>query len=201
VGGRSRVAAQLLSGREFQDVYNLRGGIKAWQGMKVASPPDVGMGLISGKESPAEMLLIAYGMEDGLASFYERMAGSASDPDASRLFGQLAAMDAGHKEKIFELYRKHRDDVTSIEELEKDVLPAAMEGGLTTDELLAANQGSLETVDDVLNLAMMLEAQALDLYSRCSLRSGDPGTKMVLHQLAQEEKTHLAALGDILDSR
>jgi len=199
VGGRSRVAAQLLSGRDFQEVYNLRGGINAWQGTKVAGPADVGMGLISGKESPAEMLLIAYGMEDGLASFYDRMAGSVSDPDASRLFGQLAGMDAGHKEKILELYRKHQGAATSVEELEGRVLPKAMEGGLTTDEFLAANQGSLETVGDVLNLAMMLEAQALDLYLRYSLRSEDPATRGVLHQLAEEEKTHLSLLGDILD--
>ncbi len=157
------------------------------------------MGLISGKESPAEMLLIAYGMEEGLAGFYERMGETVSDPDAARLFGQLAGMDASHKEKIFELYRKHQEEVTSIEELEGRVLPKAMEGGLTTEEFLAANQESLETTGDVLSLAMMLEAQALDLYLRYSQRSEEPVTKAVLHELAEEEKTHLALLGKIQD--
>jgi sulfur-carrier protein adenylyltransferase/sulfurtransferase len=29
IGGRSRVAAQMLAGKGFQEVYNLSGGIKA----------------------------------------------------------------------------------------------------------------------------------------------------------------------------
>lgn len=157
------------------------------------------MGLISGMESPAEMLLIAYGMEEGLGSFYERMAGKVSDPDASRLFEQLATMDDRHKEVIFELYQKYQEDVTCTEELEGRYLPKAMEGGLTTDEFLAANQGSLETVGDVLTLAMMLEAQAMDLYLRYSHRSEEPVTRDVLHQLAEEEKAHLTMLGRLQD--
>jgi rubrerythrin len=199
VGGRSRVAAQVLSGRDFQEVYNLSGGVRAWQGTKAAGPAEVGMGLVTGKESPAEMLLIAYAMEDGLAGFYEKMGESVSDPEAARLFGQLAGMDASHKEKIFELYRKHQAEVTSIEELESRILPEAMEGGLTTEEFLAANQGSMETVGDVLTLAMMLEAQALDLYLRYAQSSEEPETKSVLQHLAEEEKTHLAMLGKIQD--
>lgn len=171
----------------------------AWQGTKAAGPAEVGMCLITGNESPAEMLLIAYGMEDGLASFYEKMVESVSDPDAARLFSQLAGMDASHKERIFELYRKHQAEVTSIEELEGRILPEAMEGGLTTEEFLAANQGSMETVGDVLSLAMMLEAQALDLYLRYAQRSEEPETLTVLHHLAEEEKTHLALLGNIQD--
>jgi rubrerythrin len=198
VGGRSRVAAQLLSGWGFEEVYNLSGGIRGWQGAKVAGPPDVGMGLITGTESPAEMLLIAYGMEEGLGSFYERMGEEVSDPDAARLFGQLATMDDRHKEVIFELYRQYQEDVTSIEDLEGRYLPKAMEGGLTTEEFLAANQGSLETVGEVLNLAMMLEAQAMDLYLRYSQRSEEPTTQQILHQLAEEEKAHLTMLGHLL---
>ncbi|MGD8541438.1 MAG: rhodanese-like domain-containing protein, partial [Desulfobacteraceae bacterium] len=32
IGGRSRVAAQLLAGRGFREVFNLKGGIEAWKG-------------------------------------------------------------------------------------------------------------------------------------------------------------------------
>lgn len=111
----------------------------------------------------------------------------------------FATMDEEHKEVIFELYRRYQKDVTSVAELEGQYLPKAMEGGLTTDEFLAANQGSLETVGDVLNLAMMLEAQAMDLYLRYSRRCEDPMTQKVLHQLADEEKGHLAMLGQLQD--
>jgi rubrerythrin len=155
------------------------------------------MGLISGWESPPEMLLIAYAMEEGLRSFYQQMGESVADPDAAQLFERLASMDERHKQMIFSLYNKHGSDVASIEDLEKKVLPKIMEGGLTTEEFLAANQPSLETVGDVLILAMMLEAQALDLYLRYSHRCEDPQTQEVVCQLADEEKSHLAWLGNL----
>lgn len=155
------------------------------------------MGLISGWESPSQMLLIAYAMEEGLRSFYQQMVETAADPDAAQLFARLATMDERHKEMIFGLYQKHERDAVSIGDLEKRVLPKIMEGGLTTEEFLAANQPSLETVGDVIILAMMLEAQALDLYLRYSQRSEDPQTKEVLCKLADEEKSHLALLGNL----
>ena len=45
------MAAQLLSGQGFKEVYNLKGGIKAWNGMKAVGPAELGMALITGKES------------------------------------------------------------------------------------------------------------------------------------------------------
>jgi rubrerythrin len=190
----------VLSGRGFEKVFNLKGGIKAWNGAVVAGPAEVGMGLITGWESPSEMLLIAYAMEEGLRSFYQRMTETASDADAARLFGRLAAMDERHKEMIFELYREHERRAVSIEDLERRVLPKIMEGGLTTEEFLDAHHSSLETAGDVLILAMMLEAQALDLYLRYGKRSGDRRTREVLCRLADEEKSHLALLGNLQES-
>ena len=45
-------------------------------------------------------------------------------------------------------------------------------------------------------MAMMLEAQALDLYLRTSHRCEERETKEVLHTFADEEKKHLTMLGD-----
>ena len=199
MGGRSRVAAQLLSGRGFEEVYNLAGGIRAWAGAKIAGPAEVGMNLITGNESPSEMLAIAYAMEEGLRSFYQRMEASVADQEAAEAFRRLAAMDTQHKEMIFDLYKRNQGEAETAEDLEKEVLPKIMEGGMTTEEFLAANQPSLETVEDVIMLAMMLEAQALDLYSRYSFTAEDSETKRVLHELAHEEKTHLALLGHLQD--
>jgi rhodanese-related sulfurtransferase len=52
VGGRSRVAAQLLSGQGFTEIYNLKGGIKAWKGQTAIGPVEEGMVLLKGDESP-----------------------------------------------------------------------------------------------------------------------------------------------------
>jgi len=70
-----------------------------------------------------------------------------------------------------------------------------MEGGLTAEEFLEKNRLAMETIPDVLNIAMMIETQALDLYLRYSNRTKDEKSKGVLFEIAQEEKAHLAALG------
>src|SRR4030065_695654 len=43
IGGRSRVAAQLLSGLGFKEVYNLAGGIKAYRGATTAGPYELNL--------------------------------------------------------------------------------------------------------------------------------------------------------------
>ena len=49
MGGRSRVAAQMLSGLGFKEVYNLAGGIKAFQGQKASRPPGAQSGPGAGR--------------------------------------------------------------------------------------------------------------------------------------------------------
>ncbi len=57
------------------------------------------------------------------------------------------------------------------------------------------NKSLLKTVRDVIDLAMMLETQALDLYLRFAEKDTNPKIKMVLLRIADEEKEHLSALG------
>jgi hypothetical protein len=106
-------------------------------------------------------------------------------------------MDAQHKERIFDLYKTNQGEAETAEELEERILPEIMEGGMSTEEFLTANASSMETVEDIITLAMMLEAQALDLYLRYAGRCEDQETRNLLHQLANEEKTHLAMLGNL----
>ena len=47
----------------------------------------------------------------------------------------------------------------------------------------------------------MLEAQALDLYMRYSMKVDKENVKNVLYQIAQEEKAHLEALGKLMENK
>jgi rubrerythrin len=53
----------------------------------------------------------------------------------------------------------------------------------------------------VLDLAMMLETQALDLYLRFAHKSVDSQSQEVLFKLADEEKSHLEALGQLVEKK
>jgi rhodanese-related sulfurtransferase len=65
IGGRSRAAAEMLSGRGFDEVYSLAGGIEAWKGEVAKGPAQAGLGLLKGDETLAGLLAVVYGLEKG----------------------------------------------------------------------------------------------------------------------------------------
>lgn len=199
VGGRSRVAAQVLAGQEFKEVYNLKGGIRAWQGQIVIGPVEEGMALLRGDESPTEILLLAYGLEDGLEGFYRIMASKTKEEKMAMLFARLSKFEESHKQQIFELYQTHDSSISDRQAFEERVASEPMEGGLTVEEFIEKNAPALRTVQEILDMAMIIEAQAYDLYSRYADKSQDKETKSILFGIAGEEKSHLKAVGELKD--
>ena len=201
VGGRSRVAAQMLSGWGFKEVYNLAGGIKAFSGPKATGPKELNLDLVTGDESPAAIITLAYGMEKALQVFYETLKEQTPDKELQDLFGKLAQVEVRHEQRLFEVYGRMASGGADLAVFESAIVPQTLEGGFNADEFLAANQSRLQTAVEVLDLAMMLETQALDLYLRFAARSGQPQTREVLYALAGEEKAHLASLGRLLEEK
>jgi|UniRef100_A0A7V6A1T2 rhodanese-related sulfurtransferase/rubrerythrin len=201
VGGRSRVAAQLLSGRGFKEVYNLSGGIKAFRGAKASGPQELNLDLVRGDESPRDMLKLAYGLERALGIFYDKCQEKAGDKELLDLFAKLGHVEDIHKKKVYERYTALVPDAPDMAAFEAGMEPAIMEGGFRLNDFLAANEPWLKTVTEVLELAMMLETQALDLYLRFAEKSQEEGTKEVLFRLADEEKGHIKSLARLLDEK
>lgn len=201
MGGRSRAAAQFLAGQGFEEVYNLKGGIAAWQGLKAFGPAEMGMIPLRGNESPQEVIVLAYGMEQGLADFYARVLGLAQDSEVQKVLGKLVQIEEKHKDKLFALYQSLEPATHERAVFEQRIVSDVMEGGFTGEEFLEKNRPLLGTVENLLGLAMMLEAQALDLYTRYAQKVEDVQSRSVLHDIAEEEKGHLATLGSLMDAR
>ena len=161
----------------------------------------MGMTPLKGDETPEKIIMLAYGMEAGLGLFYFTMTERIEDIGVVRVLKTLGEIEEKHKERLFKLYLTSRQETLEKESFEARIATEMMEGGFTIDEFLERNQPAMETVADTLNVAMMLEAQALDLYSRYSQKSRNESTRKVLYDIAEEEKAHLAALGDLLESR
>ncbi len=200
IGGRSRVAAQMLSGKGFKEIYNLSGGIKAWDSNAAFGPEELGISLFSGAESPAESLVVAFSLEEGLREFYLTMMQKVKNSDARRLFEKLSEIELKHKERIFNQYLEISGVSISQDEFENKIVSPAMEGGLTTDEYLAQYHPDLEVTSEIVSMAMAIEAQALDLYQRASAHVSDEKSKAVLLQIADEERAHLQQLGRLFES-
>jgi rubrerythrin len=135
--------------------------------------------------------VLAYDMEDSLQTYYKEMHDRTEDQEVKELFFKLASIEDKHKRTILELSAK-------IQAPEGKMV---LEGGFDMAEFMEQNEPLLQTVPNVIDLAMMLETQALDLYLRFAAKSTNAETKDVLFKIAQEEKGHLAALGRLLEEK
>lgn len=202
IGGRSRVAAQMLAGKGFKKVINVSGGIKAWASGIAVGSQDLGVDLFSGKEVPEEVLKVAYSLEQGLRDFYLTLGGKTTSQKVTELFAKLSEIELNHQKSIFQAYQNIRGDNVKVsqKDFEAMVEVKSLEGGLSTKQYLELFNPDLEKETDVISLAMSIEAQALDLYQRVTLRIDNPASKQVVQKIANEEKKHIESLGKLMDT-
>ena len=182
-------------------MYNLTGGIKAWEKEVAVGAEDSGLYLFTNTESPEEAIIVGFGLEMGLRDFYLSMQSKVSRESTKGLFEKLADIEILHQERLVELYRQISGNALTMQEFADKVVEPAMEGGLTTDEYLQLYTIDLESEVEVLGLALAIEAQALDLYLRAAERSDMNQTRQVLLQIGEEERNHIAHLSNYIDQQ
>jgi len=189
----------MLAGKGFTDVINMAGGIKAWNSNKAIGPEDLGLDLFTGQETPRETLIVAYSLEEGLREFYVSMVPKVKNDNARQLFEKLSTIEVKHQDRIFAEYCKIAGTAAETrDEFENKVVAPAMEGGLTTEEYLKLYEPDLDIPEEVISLAMAIEAQALDLYQRASEKAASEESRTALMQIASEERAHIKQLGKLL---
>ena len=180
-------------------MINLSGGIKAWDGYEAVGREDQGLQLFEDLDSAEKILSTAYSLEEGLQDFYLRMMQEVTSAEVIKLFRKLSDIEDIHKEKIFEEYSRVTGSIDRVA-FEKSMAKEALEGGMTTQEYLERFTPDFESPAEVISLAMTIEAQALDLYTRAGRNSKDPENQEMLERIAKEEKYHLEQLGSLLDN-
>jgi len=191
-GLRSRAACQVLRGRGFREVINITGGVRAWNGLLLSGPETKGMEFFVSDEFE-DAYLMAYMMEAGLKQFYLTMADLVDKKEQKALLKHMADFEDGHMAKLLHQYKKGLPDVAMAENV------SVMEGGFDKDKTLSAYSNYLESMEDIIQLGMMLETQAYDLYSRLAQQNDKPEVQEFYHHMADEEKVHLSQLSRSLD--
>jgi rubrerythrin len=200
VGGRSRAAVQFLAGQDFKELYNLKGGIAAWQGFTASGPMEMGMAHLSGDEKPADAVILAYGLESGLLRLYNRIIETTSDAEVAKLLGIMTGVEEAHKRMLFALYTRLDPVIQNREQFESLIISDVMEGGFRIEEFIEQNPSAFASRVNALSVAMMIEAQAFDLYVRYSQKTTDQGCKEIFYTISEEEKAHLASLGRLVEA-
>jgi rhodanese-related sulfurtransferase/rubrerythrin len=206
VGGRSRMATLLLTNLGFKDVFHLQGGIQAWEDRTATGPREFHLDFIKGDESPEEIILLAYRMEEGLKKFHEAFRAKTDDAALSTLLTGLIKAEESHEKTLLELRESlassAQDIPSGLAGAFSDAFQSRlMEGGVDINAFMKQNQPFLNDVPGYLDLAMMIETQALDLYLRMAAGSRNELTRKILLRIGNEEKAHLALLGNYLNEK
>ena len=190
----------MLAGKGFKKVINMSGGIKAWNNPVAFGSQEQGLDLLTGDEPIEEMLIIAYSLEAGLQDFYFTMIDKVTADEVKALFRKLSDIEVLHQNRILEEYVQITGKEIDRKTFESERVGKVVEGGLTTDEYIRLFKPDWNTLSDIVDLAMSIEAQALDLYTRVANRSTDERSRDAMKKIAEEERAHLKQLAKLMDT-
>ena len=201
---RSRSAATFLIGAGLKNVYNMKGGIRAWKGMVAHGLPEAGMAYFSPAANGEEIVGLAWALEEGSKLFYQGVSEHfADDPEAQKMFKWLVSAEKSHEKHLLETYEVltgTQPDFTKLRAKFSDSLKGTvMEGGIPLKEGLEWIKD--KGVSESLQLAMAMEVNAYDLYIKMSKAIDDKQAQQIFEKLSEEEQVHLKKLAGLLDTR
>jgi rhodanese-related sulfurtransferase/rubrerythrin len=188
-GVRSKTACQILTRLGVDKVLNMEGGLTSYRGEQVEGNIEAGLEFFMDADfnSAYEM---AFTMEAGLKNFYLVLADETEIEEERQTLTKLAQFEEGHmtrlKIKFGEVY------------FDPDLTVA--EGGLDVEEMLVYFGEQLQSREKILQLAMKLEAQAFDLYSRLAWKHRGEDTESFYRTMAADEHKHLILVSKELDN-
>ncbi|SNR60149.1 Rhodanese-related sulfurtransferase [Humidesulfovibrio mexicanus] len=206
-GVRSLAAANLLAGQGFAEPMSLTGGFLAWEGGVARGPADLGMQSLAAVRTVDALLERAWAMELALEALYLELAGRAADPERADVFRRLAGFEDKHRRVLSLLWSHYRTskgedaDVTAFEARARAFASSTvLEGGVSANDYMSLMRDPDDSAE-AMELAMAVEAQALDLYMRRSMAEADAELRARLTLLAEEERSHLKVLGNFVSDR
>ena len=194
-GGRSEIAAALAAEAELSDlpIYNLIGGILAWDGHKVADFPRVQ--LFDQARSASDMLMTAMDLEKGAYRYYHAILDQFAELPFRPVIEHLSQAEEAHARMIYALWKPDQADPAPFRTLFEDLSGAILEGGEALEDVLGHLKARRsDSGIHVLELSLTIEFRAYDLYRNLAERTADPRARDSLLTIAQAEKTHMRQL-------
>ena len=188
-GVRSKTGCQILMRLGIDKVLNMEGGITSYNGEQVEGNIDSGLEFFveSDFDSAYEM---AFAMEAGLKNFYLALSDEAEMGEDRRTFIRLAQFEDGHMTRLINKFGKVYFNPEST----------ITEGGVDVEHMLIYFGDQLNSREQILQLAMKLEAQAFDLYSRLAREHKGEDTESFYQFMAVDEHKHLVKISKELDN-
>ena len=188
-GVRSKSACQLLSRLGVDDALNMKGGIISYHGEQVEGNVDSGLEFFIDADFNSAYELV-FTMEAGLKNFYLTVADEANTDGERDLLLKMARFEDAHMVRLAKKFGEanFNSDATITE------------GGLDIEQMISYFGEQLGSRERILQLAMKLEAQAFDLYSRLARERQGEETEAFFESMAADEHKHLLQVSKELDN-
>ncbi len=177
----------------------MAGGIAAWDGLEATGTYDAGLFLIEDLHSFEELSVLAWQLEAGAGKFYKKASSMVSDKAVVDLLLSLVTSEEKHRGNIASVFRDLKGDDIANAVSGISVAEGFMEGGIEISRAVQWIESRERRELELLELAMQMETNSLDLYLKISREIPDNAAKAVFDSILKEEKAHLAMLGSKLE--
>ncbi len=200
-GKRSKVAANFVSdtGLSLNPVYNLSGGILAWEGRTLKDFPRIK--LFEASSDPTALLKKALELEKGAERFYMLCAENAELHEVHTFASKLASLERSHAKAIYKLLKELQPDIEIFDKLYESYSFDIIEGGLEIEraiELLLKQEGP--ACLNFAEMALDIEYSAYDIYKNLSQRTSTSQFIRISLELAEQEKIHARIVASMLSN-
>ncbi len=193
-GRRSSVGAVFAqdSGLVKAAIYNLTGGISAWEGKTLGGFPR--FEVIEQCGDLYQSLEQAINMEKGTFLLYGTMAGLSSGLPIAKTLQKLSRMEIAHARAIH-AYLSKKKQVKPFEELFEESSGNLVEGGWDLETVVGqlGKEGG-NPCGFFSELALEIEYRAYDLYRNMAEKATDADLKGAMLFLSEQEKAHARLL-------
>lgn len=201
-GRRSQAAALFLAaaGRSAA-IYNLTGGIQAWNGEQLDGLPPLRLFAATSGDRAA-LLYQAMELEKGAWRFYRAVGARFAAAPFAAVMHELELAEEGHARLLYGFWRKTQEAPPPFAELYAGLAGEVLEGGRDVAEVLGQldAMGPAERIQ-VVELALGIERAAYDLYRVLARQCAGSELEGELLTLAQAEKHHLELAAQALQHR
>jgi rubrerythrin len=143
-----------------------------------------------------DAIQVAMEAEETARQFYLDAKEKISDAEAQNLLVQLAAYEQYHYDNLAALYDSLSQEKGYIAYAPPDIDLSTASHGLEGSR--TSKERNLETVVEILGMAIDAEKSARSRYKELAEQTTDPDGRAMFQKLAQEENTHYRILSDEL---
>ena len=200
-GSRSRYASEFFAENGFdpQKIYNLMGGIMAWEEQLLSDYPRTD--ILNRLDSIPEVMEAAIDLEKGAGLFYEYLIDKLEGKPFTQQLKKIAAMEMGHAKLIFNTLAPMQEPKGSFEDLYASLSGEILEGGRPLLEVCQELENRSDGfMINALEMAINIEYAAYDLYRTYADRCPSPEIQSAFLTLAQAEKQHIEKIVEMFES-